>query len=79
MAAVEYLQKNRSRKPLAVVIESNGEDPFLATEGARYRQKFCQAGIPAYPSLPLAAQALAHLAAYAEKKGRSGEDLSPPV
>jgi acyl-CoA synthetase (NDP forming) len=32
------------------------------------RHRFCQAGIPAYPSLPLAAQALAHLATYFEKK-----------
>ena len=67
-AAIDYLRKNRSRKPLAVVVDGSGEDPFLATEAARTRQRFCQAGIPAYPSLPLAAQALAHLAAYYEKK-----------
>ncbi len=63
-AAVDYLRKNRSRKPLAVVVDGSGEDPFLAAEAARMRQLFCQAGVPAYPSLPLAAQALAHLGAY---------------
>jgi acyl-CoA synthetase (NDP forming) len=67
-AAIDYLRENRSRKPLAVVVDGSGEDPFLATEAALTRQRFCQAGIPAYPSLPLAAQALAHLAAYYEKK-----------
>jgi len=67
-AAIDYLRENRSRKPLAVVVDGSGEDPFLATEAALTRQRFCQAGIPAYPSLPLAAQALAHLATYYEKK-----------
>jgi acyl-CoA synthetase (NDP forming) len=49
-------------------LDGSGEGPFPATEAARIRQRFCQAGIPAYPSLALAAQALAHLAAYYEKK-----------
>jgi acyl-CoA synthetase (NDP forming) len=72
-AAINYLRENRSRKPLAVVVDGSGEDPFLATEAALTRQRFCQAGIPAYPSLPLAAQALAHLTAYYEKR----EAISP--
>jgi acyl-CoA synthetase (NDP forming) len=72
-AAINYLRENRSRKPLAVVVDGSGEDPFLATEAALTRQRFCQAGIPAYPSLPLAAQALAHLATYYEKR----EAISP--
>jgi acyl-CoA synthetase (NDP forming) len=63
-AAIDYLRKNRSSKPLVVVVDGGGEDPFLATEAARMRRLFCQAGIPAYPSLPLSAKALAHLAAY---------------
>jgi len=67
-AAIDYLRKNRDRKPLAVVVDGTGEDPFLATEAALTRQRFCQGGIPAYPSLPLAAQALAHLAAYYERR-----------
>lgn len=67
-AAIVYLQKNRSRKPLVAVIDGSGEDPYLAGEAARLRQRYCQAGIPAYPSLPLAARALAHLGAYFEKK-----------
>jgi acyl-CoA synthetase (NDP forming) len=67
-AVIEVLKKNIRRKPLAAVVDGGGEDPFLAAEAAKMRQDFCQAGIPAYSSLPLAAQALAHLAAYYEKK-----------
>jgi acyl-CoA synthetase (NDP forming) len=67
-AAIDYLRQNRSRKPLVVVVDGSGEDPFLAAEAARMRQLLCQAGVPAYPSLSLAAQALGHLVAYSEEK-----------
>lgn len=67
-AAIDYLRKNLGRKPLAVVADGGGEDPFLAAEAARMRQRFCLAGIPAYPSFPQAALALARFAAYHEKK-----------
>ncbi|RPJ43602.1 MAG: hypothetical protein EHM27_00520 [Deltaproteobacteria bacterium] len=66
-AAIDYLRKNRLRKPLVAVVDGSGEDPFLANEATRLRQRLCQAGIPAYASLPLAAQALANLAAYSER------------
>jgi acyl-CoA synthetase (NDP forming) len=66
-AALEYLRRSRPRKPLVAVVDGGGDDPFLATEAARLRQRLCRAGIPAYASLPLAARALAHFAAYSEK------------
>jgi acyl-CoA synthetase (NDP forming) len=66
--AIDYLQKNRPRKPLVAVVDGAGEDPGLAGEAAQLRQRYCRAGIPAYASLPLAAQALARVAAYYEKK-----------
>jgi acyl-CoA synthetase (NDP forming) len=66
--AIDYLQKNRHRKPLVAVVDGAGEDPYLAGEAAQLRQRYCRAGIPAYPSLPLAAQALARVAAYYERK-----------
>jgi len=72
-AVIEYLKRNRLRKPLVVIVDGSGEDTFLATEAAKMRQRFCQAGIPAYPSLPHAAQALAHLAAYYKKKDGWGQ------
>jgi acyl-CoA synthetase (NDP forming) len=65
---LEYLKKNRGRKPLAVVVDGQGDDPFLAAEAIKLRRLFSEAGIPAYASLPLAARALAHLATYYEKK-----------
>jgi len=64
---IDYLRKNRLRKPVAVVVDGGGNDSFLAAEAARIRQEFCQASIPAYPSLPLAARTLSHLARYYEK------------
>jgi acyl-CoA synthetase (NDP forming) len=66
--AIDYLRKNRSRKPLVAVVEGGGEDPYLASEAASLRQRYCQAGIPAYPSLPLAAQALGRFVSYYEQK-----------
>jgi acyl-CoA synthetase (NDP forming) len=71
-AMIEYLQKNRMRKPLVVVVDGSGEDPFLATEAIALRRRFCEAGIPAYPSLPMAAQALAHFVTYYEKRDGKG-------
>jgi acyl-CoA synthetase (NDP forming) len=66
-AVIDYLRKNRFRKPLVTVLDSSGEDPLLASEATSLRQRLCQAGIPAYASVPLAAQALASLAAYSER------------
>jgi acyl-CoA synthetase (NDP forming) len=77
---IDYLQKNRMRKPVVVVVDGSGEDPFLAEEAAKMRQFFCQARIPAYSSLPLAAQALAHIVTYYEKikssRGTASVDLA---
>lgn len=65
---IQYLRENRHRKPLVAVVDGAGEDPYLAGESAGLRQRYCRAGIPAYPSLPLAAQALARVAAYYKRK-----------
>jgi len=70
--AIDYLQKNHHRKPLVAVVDGAGEDPSLAGEAAQLRQRYCRAGIPAYASLPLAAQALARTAAYYERKTGKG-------
>jgi hypothetical protein len=75
--AIDYLQKNRHRKPLVAVIDGAGEDPALAGEAAQLRQRYCRAGIPAYASLPLAAQALARAAAYYERKKLSAVSNQP--
>ena len=71
-AVIAYLKKNRGRKPLVVVVDGQGDDFFLAEQAINLRRRFTEAGIPAYASLPLAARALTHLAAYYEKKSASG-------
>jgi acyl-CoA synthetase (NDP forming) len=67
-AVIAYLKKNRGRKPLVVVVDGQGDDFFLAEQAIKLRRRFTEAGIPAYASLPLAARALSHLAAYYEKR-----------
>lgn len=64
---INFLQKNRHRKPIGVVIDGSGEDPLLAAEAAKLRQQFCQAKIPAFSSFSLAARALEHLCYYSER------------
>ncbi len=71
-AVLEYLKKNRGRKPLVAVVDGSGNDEFLAKEGVRLRRAFCEAGIPAYPSLSAAAEALARFAAYWERRNGFG-------
>ena len=70
---IEYLKRNRMRKPLVVVVDGSGEDLFLATKAVKLRQRLCEAGVPAYPSLPLAAQALTHVVTYYEKRDGWGQ------
>ena len=69
---IAYLQQNRWRKPLVLVVDGSGDDPVLAGEAAQIRQQFGQAGIPTFSSLPMAARALVHLADYYEKKATRG-------
>jgi acyl-CoA synthetase (NDP forming) len=66
--AIDFLREHRQRKPLVAVVDGAGEDPDLSAAAAQLRQRYCRAGIPAYPSLPLAAQALARVTAYYERK-----------
>jgi acyl-CoA synthetase (NDP forming) len=65
--SLDYLKRNRGRKPLVAVVDGFGDDLILASEAIQLRRLFNEAGIPAYPSLPLAARALAHLVHYYEK------------
>ena len=74
---IDYLQKNRLRKPTIVVVDGSGEDPVLAEEAARIRRLFCGAKIPAYSSMPEAAKALAHLVSYQEKINRALRPMPP--
>jgi len=61
---IAYLKNRQPAKPTVFTIDSDGGDPQLADTGARLRARYCQAGIPAYPSARRAARALHHLCRY---------------
>ncbi len=74
-AIIEFLKARPDRKPTVFIVDSEGGDPELALAGLDMRSRFCRAGIPAYPSLPRAAQALHHLSRYhaGRQKARAPE------
>jgi acyl-CoA synthetase (NDP forming) len=61
---IDFLKKERYRKPTVITVDSGGGDLDLASKGTTLRAAFCKAKIPAYPSLQRAAKALAHLHRY---------------
>ena len=68
-AVIGFIEGNRHKKPTIVTVESEGGDPDLASKGSVLRAQFCEAGIPAYPSLERAARALRHLQCYHARFG----------
>ncbi len=67
----EFIKAHAKRKPTVFTIDYDGGDPELNAKGSRMRYRFCEAGIPAFPSLERAARALAHFKKY---YGRSEKD-----
>ena len=63
-ALIDFIRRNAGGKPVVVTADSDGGAPDLAAKGASLRARFCEAGIPAYPSLDRAARALLHLYRY---------------
>ncbi len=63
-AMIEEVKRRGNRKPVVFVIDSEGGDPELAAQGARFRAEFGKGAIPAYPSVMRAARALGHLYRY---------------
>lgn len=66
---INFLKEKQNRKPTVFTVDSEGGDPELAGEGARMRRMFCEAGIPAFPSLNRAARALANLLRWSQQVG----------
>ena len=58
---IDFLNKNRRRKPTVFTVETDGGDDALAAKGTAMRAQLCAAGIPAFPSTVRAARALSHL------------------
>ena len=68
---IEGLTGRGFRKPIVMVADFEGGDRELAAKGAHLRKTFCQAGIPAYPSLERAARALVKLHRYHSRQSGS--------
>ena len=61
-------KKRQHEKPTVFLVDSDGGDPDLAQKGAVLRAQYCEAGIPAYPSVRRAAKALFHLYRYYDRR-----------
>lgn len=71
---IEYMGKNRRRKPVVFTVDFGGGDPDLTLRGGGLVARFCRAGLPAYPGLGRALRALAHLYRYHEGLRLRGPD-----
>ncbi len=67
---ITLLNGRNGRKPLLLVVDSEGGDPDLAAAGAAMRAAFGRSGYAAFPSLGRAARALARLCNYYEIRTR---------
>ena len=63
-AVINFVKAATHRKPTVFIVDSDGGDEILASEGALKRAQFSKAGIPAYPSFERAVKALVHLYRY---------------
>lgn len=68
---VEFLARREKAKPTIFVIDYDGGDSDLLERGSTLRARLCRAGVPAYPSVERAVNALsAWCGAYGFDKGR---------
>lgn len=59
-----FIKAHNHRKPTVFTIDYEGGDPDLVLKGAMLRRKFCEHGIPAFPSFERAAGALSRFRKY---------------
>jgi acyl-CoA synthetase (NDP forming) len=78
-SVIEFVRKNRQRKPTVFTVDFSGGDTELALQGASLVARLCAAGIPAFPSHDRAARALAHLYRYHEAIRGLPAWRSPPA
>ena len=60
----EFIKTHENAKPTVFTIDYDGGDPDLLLKGSRLRSRFCEAGIPAYPSFERAVGALVRFQKY---------------
>ncbi len=59
-----FIKAHRLAKPTVFTVDYDGGDPDLLAKGSALRSRFCEAGIPAFPSFERAVGALARFAKY---------------
>jgi acyl-CoA synthetase (NDP forming) len=64
---VDFIRSRPRAKPTVFVIDYDGGDPDLIAKGSLMRSRFCEAGIPAYPSFERAVKALANYRNYRKR------------
>jgi acyl-CoA synthetase (NDP forming) len=67
---IDLLKNRAGQKPIVFVVDSEGGDSWLASQGAAMRSAFGHEGHAAYPSLSRAARALARLCGYHERRAQ---------
>ena len=67
---IDFIHTCDRRKPTVFTIDYDGGDLELNAKGATLRRRFCEAGIPAYPSFERAIRALAHFQRYHHRPRR---------
>jgi hypothetical protein len=65
---IDMLKNRNGKKPVAFVVDTEGGDPRLSSQGAASRQAFGRAGYAAFPTSRRAARALSRLCTYYDRK-----------
>jgi len=61
---VDFIKTHRLAKPTVFTVDYDGGDPDLIRKGSELRTRFCEAGIPAFPSMERTISALARFQKY---------------
>jgi hypothetical protein len=70
---IDFIQTHRRAKPTVFTVDYDGGDPDLIRKGSMLRSRFCEAGMPAFPSFERAIGALARFHKYCARfTGASG-------
>ena len=72
---IDFARKNTNNKPLAVALNTRGNEPRTAASAARLWQKFALAGIPTYSSPVNAARAVSRFVKYHEFQSASRDSI----
>jgi len=75
---IDFIQTCSRKKPTVFTIDYDGGDRELNAKGVTLRRRFCEAGIPAYPSFERAIRSLAHFQRYHHRLQKRTEDQRPP-